>query len=109
MGGGAYPSVHPVRRWRRSFTHWEYEQVLRQVDASSDSPAWAEGSGTQEPSASPFGPFILGTVVGGIAGAVVGTALSPHTRGFLVGLYHLLNRRLASSEHDQLRFELLLQ
>ena len=39
----------------------------------------------------------------------LGTALSPHTRGFLVGLYHLVNRRLASSEHDQLRFELLLQ
>ena len=39
--------------------------------------------------ASPVGPFLLGTVVGGLAGAVVGTALSPHTRGFVVGLYHL--------------------
>ncbi|MBW3632638.1 MAG: hypothetical protein KY456_06385 [Chloroflexi bacterium] len=58
---------------------------------------------------SPVGPFLLGTVVGGVAGAVVGTALSPHTRDFVVGLYHLVNRRLASSERDQLRFELLLQ
>ena len=58
---------------------------------------------------SPVGPFLLGTVVGGVAGAVVGTVLSPHTRGFVVGLYHLVNRRLASSERDQLRFELLLQ
>ena len=58
---------------------------------------------------SPLGPFLLGTMIGGIAGAIVGTALSPHTRGFLVGLYHLLNRRLSSAERDQLRFELLLQ
>jgi hypothetical protein len=58
---------------------------------------------------SPLGPFVLGTVVGGLAGAVLGTALSPHTRGFLIGLYHLLNRRLTSAERDQLRFELLLQ
>lgn len=54
-------------------------------------------------------PFLLGTLVGGIAGAVIGTVLSPHTRGFLVGLYHLVNRRLSSSDRDQLRFELLLQ
>ena len=36
-----------------------------------------------------FGPFIVGTIVGGVAGAVVGTALSSHTRGFVVGLYQL--------------------
>ena len=53
--------------------------------------------------------FVLGTVVGGIAGTIVGTALSPYTRGMIVGLYHLINRRLSSSERDQLRFELLLQ
>jgi hypothetical protein len=83
--------------------------VLRHVDQSSDPPADPERIGIQAPAGSRVGPFILGTVVGGLAGAVVGTALSPHTRGFLVGLYHLVNRRLASSEHDQLRFELLLQ
>jgi hypothetical protein len=58
---------------------------------------------------SPLGPFMLGTIIGAIAGAVLGTALSPHTRGFLVGLYHLVNRRLTTSDRDQLRFELLLQ
>jgi hypothetical protein len=54
-------------------------------------------------------PFLLGTLVGGVAGAILGTALSPHTRGFVVGLYHLISRRLSSAERDQLRFELLLQ
>ena len=75
----------------------------------SDSPVDPERTEMQGPAGSRVGPFILGTVIGGLAGAVVGTALSPHTRGYLVGLYHLVNRRLASSEHDQLRFELLLQ
>ena len=83
--------------------------MLRDVDQSAGSPAEPDRTSVQTPSASRIGPFILGTVVGGLAGAVLGTALSPHTRGFLVGLYHLVNRRLASSEHDQLRFELLLQ
>jgi hypothetical protein len=83
--------------------------VLRDVDQSAGSPAEPDRTSVQTPSASRIGPFILGTFVGGLAGAVLGTALSPHTRGFLVGLYHLVNRRLASSEHDQLRFELLLQ
>jgi len=83
--------------------------VLRHVDQTADSPVELDRTAAQVPSGSPVGPFILGTVVGGLAGAVLGTALSPHTRGFLVGLYHLVNRRLASSEHDQLRFELLLQ
>jgi hypothetical protein len=54
-------------------------------------------------------PFIVGTIVGGVAGALVGTALSAQTRGFVVGLYQLLQRRLATSDYDRLRFELLLQ
>ena len=83
--------------------------MLRHIEQLSDSPSDPERTGIQEATGSRVGPFILGTLVGGLAGAVVGTALSPHTRGFLVGLYHLVNRRLASSEHDQLRFELLLQ
>ena len=85
--------------------------MLRNVDqlSSSDSPGDLDTTAAQGPAGSRVGPFILGTLVGGLAGAVLGTALSPHTRGFLVGLYHLANRRLASSEHDQLRFELLLQ
>jgi hypothetical protein len=77
-------------------------------------PAAANIEGKPQPdrpasSTSPVGPFILGTVVGGVAGAILGTALSPHTRGFLIGLYQLVHRRLSSSERDQLRFELLLQ
>ena len=83
--------------------------MLTHVDQSSDSPGDSERTGIQGPAVSRVGPFVLGTLVGGLAGAVLGTALSPHTRGFLVGLYHLVNRRLVSSEHDQLRFELLLQ
>jgi hypothetical protein len=83
--------------------------VLRHVDQSPDLPGESESSVMHGPADSRVGPFILGTLVGGLAGAVVGTALSPHTRGYLIGLYHLVNRRLASSEHDQLRFELLLQ
>jgi hypothetical protein len=82
--------------------------VSRQVQNPADlrGPELPEASVAQ---GSPVGPFLLGTFVGGVAGAVVGTALSPHTRGLVVGLYHLVNRRLASSERDQLRFELLLQ
>ena len=86
----------------------EDEQVpIRAQHAADDrSSAFPD---TPVPASSAVGPFLLGTVVGGLAGAVVGTALSPHTRRFVVGLYHLVNRRLASSERDQLRFELLLQ
>ena len=53
--------------------------------------------------------FMLGTVVGALAGAVLGTLVSPHTRAYLVGLYQLVSRRLSSAERDKLRFELLLQ
>ena len=86
----------------------EDERVSSEVQNPGDevSTQLPDTSGTQ---GSPVGPFLLGTVIGGLAGAVVGTALSPHTRGFVVGLYHLVNRRLATSERDQLRFELLLQ
>lgn len=53
--------------------------------------------------------FVLGTLVGAVAGALLGTLLSPHTRAYLVGLYQLASRRLSSAERDKLRFELLLQ
>ena len=79
------------------------------LDDRSQSAAERSLAGRDSTSGSPVHPFLLGTVVGGLIGAVLGTALSPHTRGLLVGLYHLVNRRLSSSERDQLRFELLLQ
>jgi hypothetical protein len=87
----------------------EDDRVLRDLSAESVA---AIAPGQVEPrqaQASPVAPFILGTVVGGLAGAALGTALSPHTRGFVVGLYQLVSRRMSSSERDQLRFELLLQ
>jgi hypothetical protein len=68
-----------------------------------------ETSDGNEPAISAVRPFIVGTIVGGVAGALVGTALSSHTRGFIVGLYQLAQRRLATSDYDRLRFELLLQ
>lgn len=83
-------------------------ELEKELSVDSD-PIHAQTCGEPSHSRSPVGPFVLGTFVGAIAGAILGTALSPHTRGFLVGLYHLLNRRLSSSERDQLRFELLLQ
>jgi hypothetical protein len=83
--------------------------VLRDLSTES-AVAIAPGQDDARPAhASPVAPFLLGTVVGGLAGAALGTALSPHTRGFVVGLYQLVSRRMSSSERDQLRFELLLQ
>ena len=54
-------------------------------------------------------PFLVGTPVGGVAGAVAGTLLSHQTRRLLLGLIHLVTRRLSDAERDELRFELLLQ
>lgn len=55
------------------------------------------------------GPFLVGTAVGGLAGAVAGTLLSTRTRRLLIGLIHLVDRRLTRSERESLRFELMLQ
>ena len=55
------------------------------------------------------GPFLLGTAIGGVAGAVAGTMLSDRTRRLLVALIRLAGRRLSDAERDELRFELLLQ
>jgi hypothetical protein len=55
------------------------------------------------------GPFLLGTAVGGVAGAVAGTLLSNQTRRLLIGMIHLAGRRLSDAEREELRFELLLQ
>ncbi len=56
-----------------------------------------------------LGPFLIGTAVGGLLGALAGTLLSDGTRRLLVWLIHLADRRLSDAEREQLRFELLLQ
>jgi hypothetical protein len=89
--------------------HDEGVMVMHKVEEHSVENASGATDVQPERTGSPVPPFLIGTLVGGITGAIIGTVLSPHTRGFLVGLYHLVNRRLASSDRDQLRFELLLQ
>jgi len=71
-------------------------------EVPAQNPARSEAS-------NPLGPFLLGTVLGGLAGAVAGTLLSHHTRHLLVGMIHLIGRRLSGAESDDPRFELLLQ
>lgn len=89
--------------------HDEGVMVMRRTEGHAVENVTEMAGAAAVRAASPVPPFLIGTLVGGIAGAVLGTLLSPHTRGFLVGLYHLVNRRLSSSDRDQLRFELLLQ
>jgi len=54
-------------------------------------------------------PFLVGTMVGGVAGAVVGTLLGGHATHLLAALMHTVERRMGEDERDRLRFELLLQ
>jgi hypothetical protein len=54
-------------------------------------------------------PFLIGTAVGGVLGAVAGTLLSNVTRRLLFWLVQLAGRRLSDEDRDRLRFELLLQ
>jgi hypothetical protein len=57
----------------------------------------------------PLAPFLIGTAVGGLVGAVAGTLLSNVTRRLLFWLVQLAGRRLSDEDRDRLRFELLLQ
>lgn len=111
MGGGAYPPFHPMTRGWPTTGFGKDERVTKQRGRAESSQAvsLAATPELEAPMRSRVGPFFVGTVIGGIAGTIVGTALSPYTRGLVVGLYHLISRRLSSSERDQLRFELLLQ
>lgn len=52
-------------------------------------------------------PFLLGTAVGGVAGAVVGGLLSDHVVHLVGGMVGVADRR--SSGDDEPRFDLLLQ
>ncbi len=54
-------------------------------------------------------PFLIGAAVGGLAGAIVGTLLSDHMSHAVAALIGLLDRRLSSTDRDELRFDLLLQ
>ena len=54
-------------------------------------------------------PFLLGTAVGGVAGAVVGATLSHHTTHLIAALVGHLGRRLSDADRDEPRFDLLLQ
>jgi hypothetical protein len=54
-------------------------------------------------------PFLLGTIVGGVAGAVVGTLLCHQTTGLATAVLDVIDRRLTHDDRDRLRFDLLLQ
>ena len=57
---------------------------------------------------SPVVPFLLGTAVGGLAGAVVGTLLSGHAAHLFSALIEVVERRDAE-DRARPKFELLLQ
>jgi len=57
---------------------------------------------------SPVIPFLLGTAVGGLAGAVVGTLLSGHAAQLFTALIEVVDRR-DTGEEGRPKFELLLQ
>lgn len=54
-------------------------------------------------------PFLLGTVVGGVAGAVAGTLLCHQTAGLATAVLDIIDRRLNAEERERLRFDLMLQ
>jgi len=54
-------------------------------------------------------PFLVGTAVGGVAGAVAGTLLSAQTGHLVAALIEAVGRRGSTGDRDQPRFELLLQ
>lgn len=51
-------------------------------------------------------PFLLGTAVGGVAGAVVGSLLGDHVVHLVSGMVGVVDRR---SGDEEPRFDLLLQ
>jgi hypothetical protein len=72
---------------------------------ASLAPTGSRSSGT----GAPIAPFLIGTAVGGLVGAIAGTLLANATRRLLFWLIHLAGRRLSDADRDRLRFELLLQ
>ena len=57
----------------------------------------------------PIAPFLIGTAVGGVIGAIAGTLLANVTRRLLYWAVHSAGRRLSEADRERLRFELLLQ
>lgn len=53
--------------------------------------------------------FLIGTAVGGVAGAAVATLLSPYTAATLSSVYASIARNLPGKEDVKPKFELLLQ
>ena len=54
-------------------------------------------------------PFLLGTAVGGVAGAVAGVLLSDQTTHLIAALLGHAGRRRPNGDRGEPRFELLLQ
>ncbi|MGH2533996.1 MAG: hypothetical protein ACRDJW_17070 [Thermomicrobiales bacterium] len=54
-------------------------------------------------------PFLLGTAVGGVAGAVAGALLCHQTSALATAVLDLIDRRLNEAERERLRFDLMLQ
>jgi hypothetical protein len=54
-------------------------------------------------------PFLLGTLVGGVAGAIAGTLLCHQTTGLATAVLDVIDRRLNAEERERLRFDLMLQ
>ncbi|MGH2561781.1 MAG: hypothetical protein ACRDJH_22180 [Thermomicrobiales bacterium] len=54
-------------------------------------------------------PFLLGTAVGGVAGAIAGALLCHQTAALATAVLDLIDRRLNEEERERLRFDLMLQ
>jgi hypothetical protein len=65
-------------------------------------------SGQKTGGTSPVVPFLVGTAVGGLAGAVVGVLLSGHAAQLFATLIDVVERR-EGVEKGRPKFELLLQ
>lgn len=85
------------------------DPVTTSAAVRTESEPGTEGERARQDGGAVMRPFLIGTAVGGVAGAVAGTFLSQPTRRLLVGLIRVASRRLTDAEREELRFELLLQ
>jgi hypothetical protein len=54
-------------------------------------------------------PFLLGAVVGGLAGAVIGAALGRYSTDAMLSIVNAVDKRAGRTKRDRPRFDLLLQ